>query len=142
MPRGITGAGVHDQPGRLVHHQHVGVLVHDLEGNVFGQGRGFHFGTHVQGHGFAATHGRAGPGGLAVQQGIAGLDPFSQAAAGKIREHLGQGLVETLARQRQGHGGLLQLEFGVIAFGNVWGVCWVHALLSPTIVLPAQAEAR
>ena len=35
--RVISVSGVHDKAGGLVHHQHVTVFIHDIEGNVFGK---------------------------------------------------------------------------------------------------------
>ena len=114
MQRGVQhGAGaiscarMHHQPGRLVQHQQVFVLVDDVQGD--GLRLQLHFGLKfsLQQDFFPATEQLAGRRHGAVQGHRAGLDPCREARTGIIGEHLGQRLVEPATCGGQGDRGFV-----------------------------------
>ena len=114
----ISGTRMHHQPGRLVDHQHIGIGVKHLERNVLGNSIGFDLLAGSQRDGFAAVDRHFRLDHFAIEQGIAGLDPFGQARARELGEHFRQSLVETFARHLLRHGGFN--AFGFVFFDGVW----------------------
>src|SRR5690606_2788883 len=109
----VAGAGMDHQPGRLVQHEQVLVLVQHVKRDVLGHRLGLDLGHLGQADGLAALHRVARARRLAVQQGVAGLDPGGQAGTGIFGEQLGQYGIETAAGGLVGDGGLA---------GGVWGL--------------------
>ncbi|MCW0424878.1 hypothetical protein NB713_002821 [Xanthomonas sacchari] len=91
---GIAGARVHHQPGRLVQHDDLVVLVQHLQRDVLGQGVGLGVQHRVQAGDLAAAQRIARPRRGAVEQGVAGFDPFGQARTRVFGEQFGQHRVE------------------------------------------------
>ena len=95
----IAGPGVHHEARRFVQHEHVGILMAHIDGQVLRHGlhpRGF-FGHHH--HGFAAHHEVLGAWHGAVHRDAAGIQPGAKAGAGIIGKGLGEGLIDSTPRQ-------------------------------------------
>ena len=103
---GVARGRVHHQPGGLVDHQQVLVLVADLQRD--GLGKAFHLPLRlgVQFHPVAGRDLVALSGGAAVEQGTALADPGLQAAARVVVEQPRQRLVQTPTRQLRADLGL------------------------------------
>ncbi|MNV26972.1 hypothetical protein D3C71_1181040 [compost metagenome] len=113
----VARAGVDHQADRLVDHEHMLVLVQDLQRDVLRLGMGLGVENDMQAGHLAPAHRVAPAHGLAVQQDVAGLDPLGQLGAGEFREQLGQHGVEAPSSGGIGHHGLA----GGFGFGSVIG---------------------
>ncbi len=100
---GVAGARVDHQPGRLVDHEDVLVLVQHRQRDVLRLGVGLGLQRRIQGGQLAAAHRVAAAHRGAVEQDRPGLDPFAQAGTGELGEQLGQHGVETAAGGGIGH---------------------------------------
>ncbi len=101
----VAGAWMHDQPGGLVDHEDVAVLVDDVQLDLFrrdpdGLLRRLRADLDV----LAAQNLVLGSQLLAVDEHLAGLDPFLDAGAGKVAQQLGQHLIQALAGVFDGNG--------------------------------------
>ena len=94
---GVAGAGMHDQAGRLIEHDHGLVLVDDLE--VDGLGRHLNLGLleRLDAHHFPAPDQVPGARLDAVDKHPPGLDPVLQPGSGEVGEQDGQRLVQALS---------------------------------------------
>ena len=105
------------QPGRLVDHDDVLVLEHDVQVNLFRR-VGLVFGRTLwhDDDRLVAIRGILAARWLAVDQHMAAVEPELDAAAGKLRHQAGDDLVETVAasvrRQFQGNGRQVDADLG------------------------------
>lgn len=78
----IAGSGVHHQSRRLVHHQHLAVFIHQVQGNRFGQHPGrrdFHRHAHLDPR--PRAHHVSGLAGKPADQHLTRIDPTLDACA-------------------------------------------------------------
>ena len=92
---GVAGARVHDQSDRLVDHQEIIALIHDLKRDVLGPIDSPWLQRLANQYLLAAGQLLSRAGRLAIQEHIAAFYPLLDAAPGKLRKHSGQDLVQT-----------------------------------------------
>jgi len=102
-PVRVAGAGVDDQPDRLVDDDQGGVLVDDLERHWLGHDRHLVLEPCVDLHRLAADEAVAGTQRTAVDEHLALVDPGLQARPGIVRKQAGKRLVEAPAGRFGGH---------------------------------------
>ena len=89
-----AGAEVDDEAGGLVDGDDAGVLIEDVEGDVFGEGaEGFQAGG-LDGDGVAGVEFGGGLGGGAVEEDATVIDPGGEAGAGEFGQAGGEEVVE------------------------------------------------
>jgi len=94
---GIAGAGMHHQPGRLVDHQAVPVLVHDMQRDRLRLGLPVRHGRRdLDGDPGAGLYPVGRTGGSPRDPHCAGLDPALDARAGLLRQQPRQHDIEPL----------------------------------------------
>ena len=74
-PGGLAGAGMDDQAHRFVDYQDIGVLVADIQGDVFRRQRYFLAWLRIQADQFVAAQRMPRQHRLAIEQHVAGFDP-------------------------------------------------------------------
>ena len=129
VPVGLPAPGCTTSPAGLSMTMTSLVLVQDVERDVLGQRFGLGIEHHVERDLLAATHRIARPDRLAVEQGIAGLDPFGQPRARELREQFGQDRVETAAGGRIRDDGSAGFGAFGAGCGHVSGSAVVRGLL-------------
>ena len=90
-------ARVHDEPGRLVHDEEVGVLVNDGDVDVLGLRLGGHRGGHGHEGGLSRPHPGRGAAGAAVDEDVALVDESPETGAGERGQALREPDVEAQA---------------------------------------------
>src|SRR5690606_21512905 len=125
------------QPRRLVEHEHLGILVQHLQRDVLRLGADLVLELRAQADRLAATDRIARPRPRTVEQGVAGLDPFSQPRAREFREQFGQHGVEAPAGGGLGDDGFTQGA----GRGSGLGFRCRHDCYYPGFVFPAPAKS-
>ena len=112
----VAGRRVDDQPGRLVEHDQVGVLIQDGQRDRLRLRRGRRRRRQMQRVGGAGAHrlGGLAQGGVALA-GLAGLDQRLDAGARQRADGIGQEAVEPLARMAASGGDAERVGGGVAA---------------------------